>query len=215
LLISLYKPKLLAGSIWLVTVAIILFLVASSWSLYNESLGILQTRFADSGIEEGIFHRFLKTFTGMFELASNTPFFGYGLGLGTNGAAELLGLRGVFTLGEDEFVRVIRESGALLGGAYLLMRVVVAYQIGIAAFRALKQDAILPLLLFSTCALLLFQGQFGQATILGLTIFSAGLCLAAGDAEIEAPTPQSEIQSRTDKASLRGRSAYAEALHGH
>jgi hypothetical protein len=62
----------------------------------------------------------------------------------------------------------------------------------------------------------MISGQFGQPTILGFAVFVTGLALAAMPKEIVAPVI-AETPSQGSKVAIkpvRGRSAYAERLHG-
>jgi len=59
------------------------------------------------------------------------------------------------------------------------------------------------------------SGQFGQPTILGFAVFVTGLAVAAmqGDGIEVAPEPPPDVRKSSMKP-VRGRSAYAERLHG-
>jgi hypothetical protein len=76
---------------------------------------------------------------------------------------------------------------------------------------------LLPLLLFASSFLAILSGQFGQPTILGFAVFTFGLALSArsGDQAVPAPPPaQPERRAAPRFHPVRGRSAYAEQLHG-
>jgi hypothetical protein len=75
----------------------------------------------------------------------------------------------------------------------------------------------LPLLLFSSSFLPMLNGQFGQPTILGFTVFTTGLALAARNEEASPAASAAETPSMRVKSVeriVRRRSAYAERLHG-
>jgi hypothetical protein len=107
------------------------------------------------------------------------PLLGYGLGVGTNAGASLLNLTGLFLLSETEWPRIVLESGPVLGGCFILLRVVLTLWLGKRSFQSAAKGQILPVVLFGTCCLDLVSGQFGQTTIQGFTVLCAGLCLAA------------------------------------
>ncbi|CEF48538.1 unnamed protein product [uncultured bacterium] len=109
----------------------------------------------------------------------DAPPLGVGLGAGTNAAAAFEGAKG-FRWGEGEWPRVIFEAGPILGMLYLLWRVWLVFAIGRVAFRAATVGALQPLLLWGACASALANGQWGQATIQGFSVFTVGLCLASG-----------------------------------
>jgi hypothetical protein len=72
----------------------------------------------------------------------------------------------------------------------------------------------LPLLLFSSTFFSMLTGQFGQPTILGFTVLVTGLTLAALKM-VEPQSKQGQAPLRAKPPPVRrGRSAYAERLHG-
>jgi hypothetical protein len=73
---------------------------------------------------------------------------------------------------------------------------------------------LLPMLLFSSACLPMISGQFGQPTILGFVVFVTGLALAALNIKGQLkPEPITSLR-KTFATPVRGRSAYAERLHG-
>jgi hypothetical protein len=206
------RPKLLKRALIPLAVVAVMIVVVSSWSAFSESLEIIGARFAGAGVKEGIFVRFMNGFSDPLKVVTQTPLFGYGLGLGTNGGISMLGLLGVLSLGEAEWTRVIREVGPVLGISYLALRVILALSIGAKAIRSSIAGNALPLLLFGVSALLLVNGQFGQTTTLGFAVFISGLSLAAAKEERE-PVFEETPASFLSRNLLKGRSAYAEALH--
>src|SRR5205823_6497749 len=113
--------------------------------------------------------------------------------------------------------------GPLLGLAYILLRLGMILHLGKIAIADLNRGRTLSLLLFFVTFLPLMSGPFGQPTMLGFAVFSAGLCLAAASAKNEgeelvedlAPTdPQLMTSTAPAPGLARGRSAYAERLHG-
>ncbi|MBC7882516.1 MAG: hypothetical protein H7Y37_14425, partial [Anaerolineae bacterium] len=91
-----------------------------------------------------------------------------------------------FLLAENEWPRVIRESGPFLGTAYLLLRILLVFWMGRMTLRSAAQDNVLPLMIYSACFQAIFSGQFGQPTELGFATFAGGLCLAS----MQIPLPQ-------------------------
>lgn len=85
-----------------------------------------------------------------------------------------------FLLAEDEWSRVIQEMGPLFGGLFIILRIGISVTIGIKALQALlKNKNALPLLLAATACLAILQGQIAPPTMLGFTVLSGGLALAA------------------------------------
>ena len=181
------RPALLGKTMRLVGIVVVLAFVAGSLAIFkttfDEGIAAFTQRLKETdhveGGFEGFVYRFTSTFTKAIQIMLYVPFLGEGLGVGTNVGSKLLTGEMDFVLAEDEWERVILESGGLLGGAYLLIRVLMALQLGAMAARAARIGHFLPLLLFGACAIPIIAGQFGQSTTLGFACFVGGLCLAS------------------------------------
>ena len=181
------RPALLGKTMRLVGIVVVLVFVAGSLAIFkttfDEGIAAFTQRLQETdhveGGFEGFVYRFTSTFTKAIQIMLDVPFLGEGLGVGTNVGSKLLTGEMDFVLAEDEWERVILESGGLLGGAYLLIRVLMAVQLGTMAARAARIGHFLPLLLFGACAVPIIAGQFGQSTTLGFACFVGGLCLAS------------------------------------
>jgi hypothetical protein len=149
---------------------------------------------------------------------ADTPFFGVGLGMGTNFAGGLLTGERNFLLAEGEWERVVRESGPILGFAYIALRLGILAYLLRHSLAALWRGEPLPLLIFCASAPALLNGQFGVPTTLGFAVFGAGLTLAAAQKET-APAEDNaadwvvEVSPQRLKT-VRGRSIFSEQLHG-
>ncbi len=145
--------------------------ILSSLSVFHEATEQLQERFVDAGVNEqqqgGMLGRYFGTLFDAFDTAATVPFFGYGLGTGTNGAAALFSASSDLPWPESEWARLVFERGAILGLLQCAFRVALTYAIGMAAFRAYRRDNILPLLLFAAVGQLVLNGQWGGPTPLG------------------------------------------------
>ena len=181
------RPALLAKTLKLIGIVVALIFVAGSLAIFRTAFDegiaafaqrIKETDHVEGGFE-GFVYRFTSTFTRPLHIMFDVPVLGEGLGVGTNVGSKLLTGEMEFVLAEDEWERVILESGGLLGGAYLLIRVLMALQLGAMAARAARLGHFLPLLLFGACAVPIVAGQFGQSTTLGFACFVGGLCLAS------------------------------------
>ncbi|HWN95586.1 MAG TPA: hypothetical protein VNT99_11180, partial [Methylomirabilota bacterium] len=181
------RPALIGKAMKLIGIAVALAFLAGSLAIFKTvfaegieafSQRLQETQNVEGGLEAFV-QRFVGTFTKPILFMFDVPFFGEGLGLGTNVGAKLLTGGTDFVLAEDEWERVIQESGGFLGGVYLLIRILMALQLGAMAARAARIGHFLPLLLFGTCAIPIVSGQFGQSTTLGFTCFLGGLCLAS------------------------------------
>lgn len=196
------RPALIGKAMKLIGIAATLAFLAGSLAVFKSAFAegveafskrMEETENVEGGLE-GFVERFVGTFTKPMQYMLDVPIFGEGLGVGTNVGAKLLTGETDFVLAEDEWERVISESGAILGGAYLVARLLMALQLGGMAARAVRIGHFLPLLLFGTCAIPIISGQFGQSTTLGFACFLGGLCLAS--MRLPAPVAAAALGSR-------------------
>jgi hypothetical protein len=198
-------------------VVVLAMLLVSRLPIVHEGVSILTNRFTESAeasdttITGGLMQRTIATFTEGFGHLGHAPLAGFGLGVGTSGGATLLGSQSTFLLSENEWTRIIFESGPILGLAFLLWRTVFSGYLGIVSLRALLRGDILPLILFSAGFLIILNGQLGQPTSLGFAIVLNGLCLASTRPGKTEPLPSAPLPG---PRSIPGRSPYAERLHG-
>lgn len=193
--------------------------------LFHEGINVLTTRFSDvadaeeRSITVGLISRVFEGFSEGVYVFPNAPFFGYGLGIGTNGGARIVtgpNSQNTFLLAEGEWARILLESGPVLGLAFVLWRCGLVVRIGVLCLRSVRRGNVLPLLLFSSSGLPLMNGQFGPPTILGFAVFTTGLALAARNADDESEIAAA-APARSAGASERAvgrRSAYADRMHG-
>ncbi|HEV2095867.1 MAG TPA: hypothetical protein VGQ82_05135 [Chthoniobacterales bacterium] len=199
-------------------------LIISHLPIFKEGAAVLSERFAtaaegtESTVAGGLIERTLSGFTEGFKLVGRVPFFGYGLGVGTNVGAQFLTGRAGFLLAEGEWARVLLESGSLFGTAFLIWRILLAAHLGYLSLRALNAGQMLPILLFSAGFFVIANGPFGQPTSLGFAVVFGGLCLAAtrskGNAKEISARPAKPSPGTHGDQRMRGRSVYADRLHG-
>lgn len=151
--------------------------------IFDEGMNVLSTRFkAASGTESdsgGMAGRFLDSLLSPLRSIEAVPLLGNGLGLGTNVGAVLTQGEAGFLLSEGEWGRILLEMGPIIGSAFILYRIFLMVSLGKIAIRCTSTGNLLPLLLWSACATMIFNGQIGQPTNLGFMVFVAGLCLSA------------------------------------
>ena len=199
-------------------VALVLGLILTQTPVFREGFTVLSTRFIEvaeasqQSIGAGLVERVVASYTDGLYVLTKAPFLGYGLGIGTNAGARFLTGRQMFLLSEGEWPRIFLESGPVLGLAYVIWRCALVVSVGLLCLRAVKVGNILPLLIFSSSFLPLINGQFGQPTLLGFTVFATGLAMAALKDSSAAP-PAEEMPKRRSRP-LPRRSSYAERLHG-
>ena len=190
-------------------IALIMGLVAAGVSflpVFREARDVFMMRWDTAAISSngdawsGIFGRLFVGFTQPFVVASQVPFFGNGIGVGSNVGARLLQGRVGFMLAEDEWSKVFLELGPALGAAFILLRVMIAVHLGRLALRSLLESRDnLPTLLFAACAVAIVQNQWALPTILGFAVVGAGLLVAASKSpDVEEPEEVLEEEEAED-----------------
>lgn len=160
---------------------------------FSEGVSTFMDRWSTStgeeqgGIQGALVNRYLGDLGIAFTAMEYTPFFGYGLGMGTNVGSKLLTGEVNFLLSESEWGRIIMEMGPLLGWLFIFFRISIVIYMWSVAFRATRknQDP-LPILFFAAALPLMLNGQWGPPTTLGFAVFASGLCLASA---IHPPLP--------------------------
>ncbi len=178
------KPEYLPKIIGAILMVVILFAALSQTEFFQTSTEAFTARFESaSSIEGGVSTSLVdRVFGGMFaSLASGQklPFFGYGIGMGTNVGAKLLTGGTGFLISELEWGRLLGELGLFLGMIVIIVRMGFCISISLRSYTQLKKGYILPWILLSVGLLLIAQGQWAQPTNLGFSTVLGGLILAA------------------------------------
>jgi len=141
--------------------AVVLFGAISCLPIFREGLGILSNRFTESAEEDsiigGLVSRTAGGFTEGLMILDRVPLGGYGLGVGTSGGASFLIGQATFLLAENEWSRILLESGPILGLAFLIWRSAVVLQLFRFAVREVRAGNSLPILLFGAGAFVFLQ----------------------------------------------------------
>ena len=202
-------------------VVVIAALIITRLPIFKEGVHVLSDRFTDSAeaadttITKGMITRVFGDFTEGLSHIDKFPWFGYGIGIGTNVGGRILVGRPAFLLAESEWSRVLGESGPILGLVFLLWRTLLALHIGRLSFGALRNYNILPILLFGAGFVILLNGQLGQPTTLGFVALVNGLCLAATRPRVtDANATPVPILDQPVAKPLPRRSAFANRIHG-
>tara|TARA_B100000965_G_scaffold389190_1_gene394567 strand:- start:5071 stop:5943 length:873 start_codon:yes stop_codon:yes gene_type:complete len=173
------RPGFVARSI---AILAILASIVPFLPFVHEGIRTFETRWnisTDQGIKVSIIDRYISDFVTPIQHSTDVPFFGYGIGAGSNVGAKLLTGKRSFLLGEGEWSRIIMELGMVLGLAYIIYRIALTWYLFKTSMRALMRGNAMPILILSACGLLVLHGQWGPPTILGFAIFGAGLTIAA------------------------------------
>ncbi|UFH53119.1 hypothetical protein [Spirosoma sp. KNUC1025] len=175
-----YLGQILVSSI----IILIAFTLLSYTSFFQTATKAFFTRFDvanknEGGVEGVLIDRYLGGLVGSLKSSAQQPFFGYGIGTGTNvGSVFLAGKEGL-SLGEGEWGRLIGELGPLLGLIIVFMRLKLSASIVMASIRRLKAGDLLPWMLLSFGLLIVPQGGWAQPTSLGFSIITGGVMLAS------------------------------------
>lgn len=198
----------------------IAYLCLNFWTEFRNGLVVHETRFVTGGgLGHGIVLRLLGDLAAPLGAVADTPLLGQGLGMGTNAASGLLTGERTFLLAEGDWERVVRESGPILGFGFIGLRLAILFYLGRVALKALDRLNPLPALLFCAAMPQVLNAQLGVPTTLGFVAFTAGSVLAAAvefQIASNADSHPSVVEAKNCKIrTVRGRSVYAEMLHGH
>lgn len=176
------KSKFLKFAIIAVVAGFILYLSG----IGGTSIEAFTARFeganeAEGGMEGVIGDRYVGGLLGSL-INFHIPVFGYGIGLGTNVGAKIMGgnMYSFGFNGENEWSRIIGECGMLLGLIIIGIRLLFSLDIWKRAYNMLvKKYDLLPWMLSAGMMLTVPQGQWAIPTNLGFCILFGGLTLAA------------------------------------
>ena len=186
LLITMFKSDLRMKVFRFLVVVIIAIVLLSVSGLLETNMEAFTNRFegaskAEGGIEGTLGDRYLGGLLGAFTNV-NLPVFGYGIGLGTNVGATLMG-GNMYSFGFDgevEWQRIVGESGFILGLCIIGIRLLFSLDLLRKSYSRLTQQSdMLPWMLAAGMILSLPQGQWSIPTNLGFSILLGGLTLAA------------------------------------
>jgi hypothetical protein len=153
------------------------------------------TRWNQAALSEGggsgsgavaVKYRTTEGFVGVFDTSSKAPFWGMGMGRGSNFAVSYMGGESL-ALGESAWDREVNELGSLFGLGFLFLRVIATATIGVMSFRALRRNIVLPLYLLPVSSIAILIGNLDQPTSQGFLVVSAFLSCASFRAD---PSPE-------------------------
>ncbi|GEO10453.1 hypothetical protein SAE01_29490 [Segetibacter aerophilus] len=178
------KPENLGKILLFLLVGLIALVSLSKFSFFQTATGAFSERYEIANESEGGLNGVLvdRYLGGMVEAIKNSyglPFFGRGIGMGTNVGSSLLTGETTFLIAEGEWGRLIGEMGPLLGIFLIAIRVFFSIRIAWASFKKIASGNLLPWVLVSFGLLLIPQGQWGQPTSLGFSTLLGGLIIAS------------------------------------
>jgi len=177
--------KHLFYSFFLSLFILMLLFFLSKTEFLETAIDAFVARFTDAnetegGLVKGVAgNRFLGGLLEAIITSVDLPFWGMGIGIGTNVGMKLIGSTDSFIAGEQEWARIVGEMGFLLGLSVIFLRVFLACKMIFSSLMKIKKMNYLPWLLSSYGFLLVMQGQTAQPTNLGFLVVVGGLILAS------------------------------------
>lgn len=166
--------------------SVLILILLNNTGFFQTSTEVFTSRFEsasdyEGGIRGTLVDRYLGNLIGAVDgsKAERLPFFGYGMGMGSNVGSMLLSGGRAFLIAEEEWARLIGEMGYLMGLFVIFMRLGICFEMAIASYRKLAVGDLLPWMLLGFCLLIVPQGQWAQPTALGFSIFIGGILLAS------------------------------------
>ena len=189
LFVAFKSPKKLVRILLALSSSAILFLAIGDLPTFQSSLEAFSVRFNQANeVEGGLFQgviidRFLGGLVGAVSSSGDLPFWGYGIGAGSNAGLALLSMGAAFSGNaitvEADWGKHVAEMGILLGSTVIGVRILLTLDLTVKCIRALAKGNTLPWMLLSFGFLSVLQGLWSQPTGLGFAVLSGGLILAA------------------------------------
>jgi hypothetical protein len=178
------KPKYISKMVFAIIGGAVVFAFLSQTSFFQTATEAFSSRFetankVEGGLQGVLIDRYMGGMFGALADSENKPFFGQGLGMGTNVGAMLLTGKQEFLIAEGEWGRLIGEMGPLLGLGVILIRVSLTAKIAWASYLRMIKGDLLPWILASFGLMNLAQGGWAQPTSLGFGTLIGGLMLAS------------------------------------
>ena len=169
-----------------VILLIVALSIVSTTEVFQKSTEVFTTRIEsaskfEGGIEGTLLDRYLGGLLGALNhsTSQNLPFFGHGMGLGTNAGSMILTGGVSFLIAEEEWGRLVGEMGILFGLAVIFIRLGLCFSLAIKSHNELVKGSPLAWMLLSIGLLIIPQGQWAQPTALGFGVLVGGLIMAS------------------------------------
>ncbi len=181
---TLRQPRYLGHMLLAACGAVLVMVALSQTAFFQTAIEVFTLRFdsassIEGGLQGTLIDRYLGALLEPLTQGIEQPFFGYGLGMGTNVGSMLLTGSSSFLIAEGEWGRLIGEMGLLLGTIAIIIRLSFCVKVGLACYAKLKTNDFLPWMLLSFGLLIIIQGQWAQPTALGFSTFIGGLLIAS------------------------------------
>ncbi|WP_222430978.1 hypothetical protein [Mucilaginibacter pallidiroseus] len=178
------SPKHLGQMLGGLVLVIIAVALLNNFSFFQQASEALVTRYSaasdsEGGLEGTLGNRFLGGLLGALQ-QDNQPFFGYGIGMGTNVGARLLtGNVDSFLIAEEDWGRLVGELGRIMGIIVIVLRVWFCVRAAWLSYKQLTQHNVLPWIILSMAFVFIAQSQWAQPTTLGFSTLIGGLLIAS------------------------------------
>ena len=179
------NPKYIGRLIAFLILALIGVAALSQVSVLQAPIEAFTSRFTsasdvEGGLSGSLGDRWLGGLFGAVGDSFDQPFWGHGLGMGTNAGSTLLtGGSKSFLIAEGEWGRVIGEMGPLMGLTIILLRVVLSLKFVVIGYQKLVAGNFLPWVLIGYMLMMVPQAQWAQPTALGFSTLIGGLFMAS------------------------------------
>ncbi len=179
------RPDYLGKLVMSILIAIVFFIIMSQTPYFKVATGAFSSRFNEANEQEGglvkgvLVDRFLGGLGSALFNSKDQPFFGQGLGIGTNAGSQLLTGKEVFLISETPWGQIIGELGPLMGVIIICLRIGLIFKLTRASYKKMILGDFLPWLLLSFAFLSVLQGGLSQPTSLGFIVMGGGLVIAS------------------------------------
>jgi hypothetical protein len=178
------KPENVGKILGFLVIGMVALVALSTIGSFQTATQAFTDRFETANEVEGglngvLLDRYLGGMIEAIQNSSELPFFGAGLGMGTNVGSSLLTGNITFLISEGEWGRLIGEMGPLMGILIIVIRVLFSLKLTIEGYKKIAFGNLLPWLLLSFALLNIPQGSWGQPTTLGFSALIGGLVLAS------------------------------------
>jgi len=178
------KPEYFGKIVMVIVFCVIVLAVLLQTSSFGTATEAFTSRYetaneTEGGLEGVFLDRFLGGLIGALTGSVELPFFGFGMGMGTNVGSMLLTGNMDFLIAEGEWGRVIGELGQLFGIFIVLLRIVLTTTLMAASYKEMVRGNLLPWMLMSFGFLNIAQGGWAQPTSLGFCVIIGGFVIAS------------------------------------
>lgn len=158
--------------------------ILSQVSFFQTATQAFTDRFTNANDTEGglkgtLGDRYIGGMVTAIRTSTEQPFFGYGVGMGTNVGSMLLTGDRKFLISEEEWGRVLGELGTIMGLSMIFIRVGLSIKLLLRGYNRMLAGDLLPWMLLSFGLLVIPQGQWAQPTNLGFATLIGGLIIAS------------------------------------